>query len=188
MTALGKLVRTTAFKLSARLSRRLHGLRLRYLGYVAWNAQRVLDDQFVSTIDAEINGLSEQYRARRPAPPRQHRRAPLARAGRLALSRHHARPASGSPAMSARCRRASLDEPGPVRDRLRPHRRDRGGAEHRAIVRVYRPARRASGCSSAATSRSARACARSSAAPSARRCCSSACSAAPAAGSSPAGC
>ena len=32
------------------------------LGYVAWNARRVLDDQIVSTIEAEITGLSEQYR------------------------------------------------------------------------------------------------------------------------------
>jgi signal transduction histidine kinase len=33
------------------------------LGYVAWNARRALDSQIVSTIEAEINGLSEQYRA-----------------------------------------------------------------------------------------------------------------------------
>ena len=33
------------------------------LAYVAWSARRVLDDQFAATIEAEINGLSEQYRA-----------------------------------------------------------------------------------------------------------------------------
>jgi signal transduction histidine kinase len=32
------------------------------LGYVAWNARRLIDDQIRSTIDAEIAGLSEQHR------------------------------------------------------------------------------------------------------------------------------
>ncbi|MGL4729357.1 MAG: sensor histidine kinase [Bosea sp. (in: a-proteobacteria)] len=32
------------------------------LGYVAWNARRLIDDQIRSTIEAEISGLSEQHR------------------------------------------------------------------------------------------------------------------------------
>ena len=32
------------------------------LGYVAWNAQRLLTEQFVSTIESEIDSLSNLYR------------------------------------------------------------------------------------------------------------------------------
>jgi signal transduction histidine kinase len=62
MTALGKLFRTTAFKLSLAYLSVFTIFAFVILGYVAWNARRVLDDQIVSTIEAEINGLSEQYR------------------------------------------------------------------------------------------------------------------------------
>ena len=62
MTSLGKLVRTTAFKLSLAYLLVFTAFAFGTLGYVAWSAQRVLDQQFVSTIDAEITGLAEQYR------------------------------------------------------------------------------------------------------------------------------
>jgi signal transduction histidine kinase len=62
MTALGKLVRTTAFKLSLAYLVIFTIFAFATLAYVAWSAQRVLDEQFVSTIEAEITGLSEQYR------------------------------------------------------------------------------------------------------------------------------
>ena len=62
MTALGKLVRTTAFKLSFAYLVVFALFAFASLGYVAWNAQRLLTDQFNSTIEAEINGLAEQYR------------------------------------------------------------------------------------------------------------------------------
>jgi signal transduction histidine kinase len=62
MTALGKLVRTTAFKLSFAYLLIFTIFAFGTLGYVAWSARRVLDDQFISTIEAEISGLSEQYR------------------------------------------------------------------------------------------------------------------------------
>ena len=62
MTALGKLFRMTAFKLSLAYLAIFTIFAFVILGYVAWNARRVLDDQIVSTIEAEINGLSEQYR------------------------------------------------------------------------------------------------------------------------------
>jgi len=62
MTALGKLFRTTAFKLSFAYLLVFTIFAFVTLGYVAWSAQRLLTDQFVSTIEAEINGLSEQYR------------------------------------------------------------------------------------------------------------------------------
>ena len=59
----GKLFRTTAFKLSLAYLLLFAVSAFVGLGYVAWNARTVLDDQIVSTIDAEINGLSEQYTA-----------------------------------------------------------------------------------------------------------------------------
>ncbi len=62
MASLGKLVRTTAFKLSFAYLLAFTIVASATLGYVAWSARRVLDEQFVSTIDAEITGLAEQYR------------------------------------------------------------------------------------------------------------------------------
>lgn len=62
MTALGKLFRTTAFKLSlAYLLVFAIGAGL-VLGRVAWNVKGLIDEQISRTIEAEINGLSEQYR------------------------------------------------------------------------------------------------------------------------------
>ncbi|MGY2048766.1 sensor histidine kinase [Methylobacterium sp. JK268] len=60
---LGSLFRTTAFKLSLAYLMVFAAFAFFALGYVAWNARQVLDDQIVSTIEAEINGLSEQYAA-----------------------------------------------------------------------------------------------------------------------------
>lgn len=62
MNALGKLIRTTAFKLSFAYLVVFTISAFASLGYVAWSAQRLLTDQFITTIEAEINGLSEQYR------------------------------------------------------------------------------------------------------------------------------
>ncbi|MGU3541075.1 HAMP domain-containing sensor histidine kinase [Methylobacterium sp. A54F] len=63
LARLQKLFRTTAFKLSIAYLVVFAALAVFALGYVAWSARRVLDDQILSTIDAEINGLSEQYNA-----------------------------------------------------------------------------------------------------------------------------
>ncbi|ACL60324.1 sensor histidine kinase [Methylobacterium nodulans] len=60
---LGTLFRTTAFKLSLAYLLVFAAFAFFALGYVAWNARQVLDDQIVSTIEAEISGLSEQYAA-----------------------------------------------------------------------------------------------------------------------------
>ncbi|MDB5596791.1 MAG: Integral rane sensor signal transduction histidine kinase [Hyphomicrobiales bacterium] len=61
MTALGKLFRTTAFKLSlAYLVVFAIGAGL-VLGRVAWNVKGLIDEQIAKTIEAEITGLSEQY-------------------------------------------------------------------------------------------------------------------------------
>lgn len=62
MNALGKLFRTTAFKLSFAYLLVFTLFASVTLGYVAWSAQKLLTDQFVSAIETEINSLSEQYR------------------------------------------------------------------------------------------------------------------------------
>src|SRR3954467_11214511 len=59
---LPKLVRTTAFKLSLAYLAVFTVFAFLILGYVAWNTTRVLNDQIVDTIEAEIAGLAEQYR------------------------------------------------------------------------------------------------------------------------------
>jgi signal transduction histidine kinase len=62
MSALGKLFRTTAFKLSFAYLLIFTIFAFVTLGYVAWNAQRLLTEQFISSIETEINSLSDQYR------------------------------------------------------------------------------------------------------------------------------
>ena len=61
MTALGKLIRTTAFKLSlAFLVMFAVGAGL-LLGRVGFSVRGVMDAELAQTIDAEITGLAEQY-------------------------------------------------------------------------------------------------------------------------------
>jgi signal transduction histidine kinase len=63
VTILGKLFRTTAFKLSiAYLVIFSIGTSL-VLGGVAWNVNQLLDAQIGQTVEAEITGLAEQYEA-----------------------------------------------------------------------------------------------------------------------------
>ena len=61
MTALGKLLRTTAFKLSLFYLTVFALFAAILLGYFAWNTSRLITEQITETIDAEINGLSEAY-------------------------------------------------------------------------------------------------------------------------------
>ncbi|GAC1332695.1 MAG: ATP-binding protein [Beijerinckiaceae bacterium] len=61
MTALGKLFRTTAFKLSlVYLAIFAVGAGI-VLGGVGWNVKALIDEQIAQTVDADIRGLSEQY-------------------------------------------------------------------------------------------------------------------------------
>jgi signal transduction histidine kinase len=62
MTALGKLLRTTAFKLTLAYLVIFALFAAFLLGYFAWNTGRLITDQIVQTVDAEITGLAEQYR------------------------------------------------------------------------------------------------------------------------------
>jgi signal transduction histidine kinase len=62
MTALGKLLRTTAFKLTL-VYLTIFALFAGFLlGYFAWNTRRLITEQITQTVDAELTGLAEQYR------------------------------------------------------------------------------------------------------------------------------
>src|SRR5712671_402381 len=62
MTALGKLLRTTAFKLTLVYLTVFALFAAFLLAYFAWNTRRLITEQIIETVDAEIQGLSEQYR------------------------------------------------------------------------------------------------------------------------------
>ncbi len=61
MTALGKLFRTTAFKLTLVYLTVFALFAMFLLAYFAWNTRRLITEQITQTVDAEIAGLSEQY-------------------------------------------------------------------------------------------------------------------------------
>jgi signal transduction histidine kinase len=62
VTALGKLFRTTTFKLTL-VYLTVFGLFAAFLlGYFALNTRRLITEQITDTVNAEITGLSEQYR------------------------------------------------------------------------------------------------------------------------------
>ena len=65
MTALGKLLRTTAFKLTLVYLVVFAMFAAFLLGYFAWNTRRLVTEQITETVDAEIRGLTDQYRRRR---------------------------------------------------------------------------------------------------------------------------
>src|SRR6267154_5102925 len=62
MTALGKLLRTTAFKLTLVYLTVFALFAAFLLVYFAWNTRRLITEQITETVDAEIRGLAEQYR------------------------------------------------------------------------------------------------------------------------------
>ena len=62
LSLLPKLFRTTAFRLSLIYLTVFAISVFLILGYVAWSATRIFNEQIVETIEAEIGGLAEQYR------------------------------------------------------------------------------------------------------------------------------
>lgn len=62
MTALGKLFRTTTFKLTLVYLTVFALFAMFLLAYFAFNTSRLVTEQITETVNAEINGLSEQYR------------------------------------------------------------------------------------------------------------------------------
>ncbi|HEY1312180.1 MAG TPA: two-component sensor histidine kinase, partial [Pseudolabrys sp.] len=62
MTALGKLFRTTTFKLTLVYLIVFALFAAFLLGYFALNTRRLITEQITDTVNAEITGLSDQYR------------------------------------------------------------------------------------------------------------------------------
>ena len=62
MTALGKLFRTTTFKLTLVYLTVFALFAAFLLGYFALNTRRLIDEQITDTVNAEITGLSDQYK------------------------------------------------------------------------------------------------------------------------------
>ena len=61
MTALGKLLRTTAFKLTLVYLGIFVLFAASLLAYFALNTRRLITEQITTTVDGEINGLSNIY-------------------------------------------------------------------------------------------------------------------------------
>ena len=61
MTALGKLFRTTAFKLTLVYLTVFALFAAAVLAYFAWNTRRLITEQITQTVDAEIRALTEEY-------------------------------------------------------------------------------------------------------------------------------
>jgi signal transduction histidine kinase len=61
VAALGKIIRTTAFKLTLFYLGIFILFAASLLGYFALNTRRLITEQITATVDGEINGLSEQY-------------------------------------------------------------------------------------------------------------------------------
>ena len=61
MTALGKLLRTTAFQLTLYFLLIFIVFAASLLGYFALNTRRLITEQITATVDTEISGLREQY-------------------------------------------------------------------------------------------------------------------------------
>ena len=112
MTALGKLFRTTAFKLSAAYLVIFTLFAFFLLGYVAWNARQLIADQVAGTVQAEAQGLAEQYGVGRTAPAGGHDRAALGPAWLVALPAGVAARRERWPAISSDCPPGLLDRPG----------------------------------------------------------------------------
>ena len=63
MTALTKLFRTTTFRLSLTYLALFSTAAILAIAYIYWNTTVLLSQQLSQTIDAELKGLAEQYRA-----------------------------------------------------------------------------------------------------------------------------
>ena len=114
MTALGKLFRTTAFKLTLVYLTVFALFAVFLLGYFALNTKRLFTEQVTEAVDAEITGLVDHYNAGGIRRLTLVVEARSRRPGFKSLSRHHAAAATALPAMSARCRPAfSTSRAGP---------------------------------------------------------------------------
>ena len=135
MTAFGKLIRTTAFRLTLVYLFLFALFAASLLGYFAWNTGRLITEQITSNVNEEFSEARRDLCARRGLRGGLRHREPRVAAGRQPLSGHHAdRAGAGRQRRRARQRRGGttgwsetiyhrLDEP----QNKRPH---------RALVRV----------------------------------------------------
>ena len=90
MTAFGKLIRTTAFRLTLVYLFLFALFAASLLGYFAWNTRRLINEQITTTVNAEIAEIADIYTRRGLRGLARTHRQPRAAAGRQSLSRHHA--------------------------------------------------------------------------------------------------
>ena len=64
MTAFGKLIRTTAFRLTLAYLLVFALFAASLLGYFAWNTHRLINEQITTTVDAEMSELSDLFARR----------------------------------------------------------------------------------------------------------------------------
>ena len=67
MTAFGKLIRTTAFRLTLVYLFLFALFAASLLGYFAWNTRRLITEQIATTVNAEIGEHQRHLRTPRPA-------------------------------------------------------------------------------------------------------------------------
>jgi hypothetical protein len=61
VTAIGKLFRTTAFRLTLAYLLLFALFAASLLGYFAWNTHRLINDQITTTVDDEMTELSDLF-------------------------------------------------------------------------------------------------------------------------------
>ena len=64
MTAFGKLIRTTAFRLTLVYLFLFAVFAASLLGYFAWNTRRLINEQIITTVNGEVGEISEIYARR----------------------------------------------------------------------------------------------------------------------------
>src|SRR3954453_23331167 len=64
VTAFGKLIRNTAFRLTLVYLLLFALFAASLLGYFAWNTRRLITEQITSTVNAEFNEINEIYQRR----------------------------------------------------------------------------------------------------------------------------
>ena len=85
MTAFGKLIRTTAFRLTLVYLLLFALFAASLLGYFAWNTRRLITEQITTTVNAEIGEISDIY-ARRGLARAGRSRSRTGRCGRAPIS------------------------------------------------------------------------------------------------------
>ncbi len=90
MTALGKLLRTTAFRLTLVYLVVFALFAAFLLGYFALNTRRLINEQIAGIVDTEVQPLTGAIQSGRHQAARRHRRRALAPSRIKPLSRHHA--------------------------------------------------------------------------------------------------